>query len=72
MGVVVKLSYTLNNEGGELAVGFIAMGICQKLEVSSMVVKIVELACPMSLMHSLTSFIGYLSVWVLVLSPRKF
>ena len=48
-----------------------SIGICQKPEVRSMVVKIVELARPMSLMHSLTSFIEYLSVWVLAFSPRK-
>ena len=40
------------------------IGICQKPEVRSMVVKMVELALPMSLMHSLTSFMEYLSVWV--------
>ena len=43
-------------------------GFCQKPEVRSMVV---EFARPMSLMNLLTSFIEYLSVWVLVLSPLK-
>ena len=41
------------------------MCICQNPEVRSMVVKMLEFARPMSLMHSLTSFMEYLSVWVL-------
>ena len=45
---------------------------CQKLDVRSMVVKMVELARPMSLIHSLTSFMEYLSVWVFSLSPLKY
>ena len=37
--------------------------ICQNPEVRSRVEKMVELALPMSLMHSVISFMEYLSMW---------
>jgi len=45
--------------------------ICQNLEVRSSDKKIVELACPLSQMHSLISFMEYLSVCEWRLSCRK-
>ena len=46
-------------------------GICQKPEVRSNVLKIVDPALPMSPMHSDTSFIEYLSSWLLALRALK-
>ena len=46
-------------------------GICQKLDVKSIVVKIVEPALPMSPMHSLISFIEYLSIWQWLFNSLK-
>ncbi len=45
--------------------------ICQKPEVRSNVVNIIELALPMSPMHSVISFIEYLSIWEFWLSSLK-
>ena len=45
--------------------------ICQKLEVRFKVMKMVELALPMSLIHSVISFIEYLSICEFWLSSLK-
>ena len=45
--------------------------ICQTPKVRSMVMKIVDLAPLVSVMHLLTSFMEYLSICVLALRPQK-
>ena len=45
--------------------------ICQKPEVRSSVEKIVELALPMSPIHSVISFIEYLSMWEWLFNSLK-
>jgi hypothetical protein len=45
--------------------------ICQNPEVRSSIEKMLEFALPMSLMHSVISFIEYLSMWEFWLSSWK-
>ena len=50
---------------------FGCIGICQKPEVRLIVVKMFDSALPISTIHSLISFMEYLSMWTCWFSSRK-